>query len=264
MSQIRPSAVAGLYYPSRATELEQILSQQLAPATGTQSSSARALIVPHSGYFYSGQVAAKAYSSLAALADEIDRVVLIGPSHKVDFEGVSIAESDFFATPLGNVAIAKNILPKLSQIRGVALSDYPHQDEHSLEVQLPFLQYSLNQFDIVPILTGKTCPSLIADVIGTATQDSRSLIVISSDLSHYLDYETALKVDQFTSQAIINLDNHELDEAHACGSVAISGFLEYARTEHWTGKVMSLRNSGDVAGKKDSVVGYGAYLFECA
>lgn len=262
MSQIRQSAVAGLYYPARATELEQLLSQQLSPETSVNKAPARAIIVPHAGYFYSGQVAAKAYASLATLADEIDRVVLIGPSHKIDFKGVTIAESDFFATPLGSVPVAKNILPKLRQIRGVALSDSPHQDEHCLEVQLPFLQYSLNQFDIVPILTGKACPSLIADVIGTATQGARSLIVISSDLSHYLDYETALKVDQFTSQAIISLDNHDLDEAHACGSVAISGFLEYARAEQWSGKIMGLRNSGDVVGKKDSVVGYGAYLFE--
>lgn len=261
MTMIRPSAVAGLFYPARAAELEHLLSHQLDTPLTHYADETQAIIVPHSGYFYSGPIAAQAYASLAHLSDEIDRIVLIGPSHNLNFKGVAISESDFFATPIGSVAVNKETVTKLSKISGVEVTESPHQDEHCLEVQLPFLQYSLNHFKIVPILTGQADPAFIADIIGVATQDARSLIVVSSDLSHYLDYETARKKDQFTSQAIISLDNHELDESHACGSVAIRGFLEYARAKYWSGRMMALSNSGEIVGKKDSVVGYGAYLF---
>lgn len=173
--------------------------------------------------------AAKSYQALVAIAEDIERVVLIGPSHRTDFKGVAISGADYFATPMGSVAVDKIIYPQLSRIKGVETNETPHADEPCLEVQLPFLQYSLNQFEIVPLLTGKTTSSLIVDVLNTATQDARTLIVISSDLSHYLDYETACKIDQLTSQAIISMDHHGTDPFHACGSDAICGFLEYPR-----------------------------------
>lgn len=262
MISIRPSAVAGLYYPAQATELKKLLQRQFDQPAAHPHHDAKALIVPHAGFFYSGQVAASAYQALFNIADDIERVILIGPSHRADFKGIAISTADYFATPLGSVAVDKNIYPLLSRINGVEINDNPHDNEHCLEVQLPFLQYSLNQFEIVPLLTGEASSSLIADVLNTASQDANSLIVISSDLSHYLDYETARKVDQFTSQSIISLDNRGIDKFHACGCEAICGFLEYARHSNMAGQIITLSNSGDIVGKKGSVVGYGAYLFE--
>lgn len=260
---IRPSAVAGLFYPARATELETLLSEQFDSLPQQSHYHPKALIVPHAGYVYSGKVAAKAYQSLRHLAASIHRVVLIGPSHRVPFDGVAIPSADYFATPFGSLAVDKAGIARLAGIDGVQFLDTAHENEHSLEVQLPFLQFVIDQFDIVPIVTGDASPSLVASIIEAAVNAAEdTLIVISSDLSHYLDYESARRIDQFTSQAIISLDTDDIDPYRACGCVGIRGFLEYARQHQLQGKVISLCNSGDTAGKKDSVVGYGAYLFE--
>lgn len=260
---IRPSAVAGLFYPARATELENLLSEQFASLPQNSHYHPKALIVPHAGYVYSGKVAAKAYQSLRHLADSIHRVVLVGPSHRVPFRGVAISSADYFATPLGSVAVDKAAIARLADLDGVQFLDTAHENEHSLEVQLPFLQFILNQFEIVPIVTGDATAEQVASVIDSAVDNADdTLIVISSDLSHYLDYESARRIDQFTTQAIISLDKNDIDPYRACGCVGIRGFLEYARQQQLQGKVLSLCNSGDTAGKKDSVVGYGAYVFE--
>lgn len=260
---IRPSAVAGLFYPARATELETLLNEQFESLPLNKHQHPKALIVPHAGYVYSGKVAAKAYQSLRHLADRIHRVVLVGPSHRVPFRGVAISSADYFATPLGSIAVDKAAVARLAAMDGVQFLDSAHDNEHSLEVQLPFLQFVLEQFSIVPIVTGDASPELVAGVIEAAVDTADdALIVISSDLSHYLDYESARKIDQFTTQAIISLDKHDIDPYRACGCVGIRGFLAYARQQQFQGKVISLCNSGDTAGKKDSVVGYGAYLFE--
>ncbi len=260
---IRPSAVAGLFYPARVTELETLLSEQFESLPDSNHQYPKALIVPHAGYVYSGKVAAKAYQSLRHLADRIHRVVLVGPSHRVTFRGIAISSADYFATPLGSIAVDKAAVARLAAIDDVEFLDIAHDNEHSLEVQLPFLQFVLEQFSIVPVVTGDASPELVANVIEAAINDADdALIVISSDLSHYLDYESARKIDQFTTQAIISLDKHDIDPYRACGCVGIRGFLAYARQQQFQGKVISLCNSGDTAGKKDSVVGYGAYLFE--
>lgn len=260
---IRPSAVAGLFYPARAIELETLLSEQFKSLPQDSHYHPKALIVPHAGYVYSGKVAAKAYQAIRHLADRIHRVVLVGPSHRVPFRGVAISNADYFATPLGNIAVDKAAVARLATIDGVQFIDTAHENEHSLEVQLPFLQYILNQFEIVPIVTGDASPELVVSVIDAAVDNAdHTLIVISSDLSHYLDYESARRIDQLTTQAIISLDNNDIDAYHACGCVGIRGFLQYARQQQLQGKVISLCNSGDTAGKKDCVVGYGAYLFE--
>ncbi len=260
---IRPSAVAGLFYPARATELENLLSEQFESLPQNRHYHPKALIVPHAGYVYSGKVAAKAYQSLRHHAENIRRVVMIGPSHRVTFRGVAISSADYFATPLGSIALDKAGIARLADIDGVQFLDTAHENEHSLEVQLPFLQFVLDQFSILPIVTGDASPELVAEVIASAVDGADdTLIVISSDLSHYLDYESARRIDQFTTQAIISLDKHDIDPYRACGCVGIRGFLAYARQQQLHGKVLSLCNSGDTAGKKDSVVGYGAYLFE--
>lgn len=260
---IRPSAVAGLFYPARATELENLLSEQFESLPDNTHYHPKALIVPHAGYVYSGKVAAKAYHLLRHLADRIHRVVLVGPSHRVPFKGVAISSADYFATPLGSIAVDKAAVARLADIDDVQIIDTAHENEHSLEVQLPFLQFVLDQFEIVPIVTGDASAELIARVLNAAVDAADdALIVISSDLSHYLDYESARRIDQITTQAIISLDKHDIDVYRACGCVGIRGFLHYARQQQLQGKVISLCNSGDTAGKKDSVVGYGAYLFE--
>ncbi len=260
---IRPSAVAGLFYPARATELENLLSEQFESLPHQNHYHPKALIVPHAGYVYSGRVAAKAFQSLRHLAGEIRRVVLIGPSHRVPFRGIAISSADYFATPFGSIAVDKAGIARLAGLETVQFLDAAHDNEHSLEVQLPFLQFVLNQFEIVPVVTGDASAEAVAEVIDAAVNDADdTLIVISSDLSHYLDYESARRIDQFTTQAIISLDKNDIDPYRACGCVGIRGFLEYARQRQLQGKVISLCNSGDTAGKKDSVVGYGAYLFE--
>ena len=248
---IRPSAVAGLFYPARATELETLLGKQFESLDLHSHYHPKALIVPHAGYMYSGKVAAKAYQSLRDLANDIRRVVLIGPSHRESFNGVAISSADYFATPLGSIAVDKAAIAKLAIMDDVQYIDTAHANEHSLEVQLPFLQYVLPEFEIVPIVTGETKSSTIANIIESAVNETDdTLIVISSDLSHFLDYESARLVDQFTSQAIISLDNTDIDTYRACGCVGIRGFLEYARQRRLQGKVISLCNSGDTAGKK--------------
>ena len=171
MISIRPTAVAGLYYPARSTELEDLLAKQFDTPSDHLHHQAKALIVPHGGFFYSGQVAASAYKALGEVANEVERVILIGPSHRTDFKGVAMSEADYFATPMGSVAVDKKIYSQLSRIKGVETYESPHDSEHCLEVQLPFLQYSLNQFEIVPLLTGKANSSLIADVLGAAPKD---------------------------------------------------------------------------------------------
>ncbi|MCX4189044.1 AmmeMemoRadiSam system protein B [Methylophaga sp. OBS3] len=261
---IRPSAVAGLFYPARATELETLLSQQFASLPHASHHFPRALIVPHAGYSYAGKVFAKAYQLLQHFKEQIQRVIVLGPSHRVPFKGIAISAADYFATPLGSVAVDKAAIARLSALEGVRFFESAHETEHSIEVQLPFLQYVLDQFEIVPIITGDANTSAVSQAIQTAMQDDAddTLIVVSSDLSHYLDYESARRIDQFTSQAIISLDENDIDAYHACGYVGIRGFIDYARQQHLTGKVLSLCNSGDTAGKKDSVVGYGAYVFE--
>lgn len=261
METVRPSAVSGLFYPANPDTLKQVINDNLEQAVIKPDLIPKALIVPHAGYMYSGPVAASAYKYLQLLHDRIKHVVLIGPSHRVPFFGMALSSADYFATPLGDIAINKGAYEKISNLDGVVTLDEAHAQEHCLEVQLPFLQQVLSDFDITPIVAGDASPELVANVIETLWGDEDTLIVISSDLSHYLDYDSAKQIDQVTSDAIVNLDVATIDSHHACGSVGVRGLLTYARRHHVSATVLDLRNSGDTAGKRDSVVGYGAYLF---
>ncbi|MCX4187054.1 AmmeMemoRadiSam system protein B [Methylophaga sp. OBS4] len=261
MEIIRPSAVAGLFYPADTDTLNHIIANELDKSVSSTPLTPKALIVPHAGYVYSGAIAASAYRYLKPLKHTISRVVLIGPSHRVPFDGLAVSGADWFETPLGLVAVDRHASSSIMSIEGVHVLEHAHAREHSLEVQLPFLQYLLDDFKIVPVVAGHASPQLVAQVLESLWGGPETLIVVSSDLSHYLNYDTAREIDAETSEAIINLDNHLIDGYHACGSVGINGLLLYARRHQLHGQVLDLRNSGDTAGKKDSVVGYGAYLF---
>lgn len=262
MEIVRPSAVAGLFYPADTRKLHSMIARHIDASHQTETIVPKALIVPHAGYVYSGPIAASAYHHLTALRHIIKRVVLIGPSHRVPFDGLAVSAVDWFETPLGLIPVDRHAESEIIGIDGVRVIEQAHAREHSLEVQLPFLQYLLDDFKIVPVVAGHASPQLVARVLDTLWGGPETLIVISSDLSHYLDYDSACEIDAETSQAIISMDNHIIDSYHACGSVGINGLLLYARQQHMQGQILDLRNSGDTAGKRDSVVGYGAYLFQ--
>ena len=262
MENIRPPAVAGMFYPANPGVLRDMIEQDLAQATTPAVASVpKVLIVPHAGYIYSGSIAASAFMLLEPYRQIIKRVVIIGPSHRVGFNGVAISSADEFDTPLGLIPIDKKAQAKLSEIAGVHILDEAHAAEHSLEVQLPFLQTMLDKFTIVPIVAGDADPQLIAKIIETLWGGPETLIVISSDLSHFHQYQTAQQLDQTTTQAILDLDVSVIDSQHACGCVGIRGLLTFAQRHPLEASVLDVRNSGDTAGSKDSVVGYGAYLF---
>lgn len=262
MENIRPPAVAGMFYPENPDVLRDIIEQDLAQATPTAAATfPKVLIVPHAGYIYSGSIAANAFALLEPYRQLIKRVVIIGPSHRVGFNGAALSSADDFDTPLGTIPVDKDARAKLSGIAGIHVIDKAHAAEHSLEVQLPFLQFLLDKFSIVPIVAGDAEPQLIAKIIETLWGGPETLIIISSDLSHFHQYQTAQQLDQATSQAILDLDVNAIDSQHACGCVGIKGLLTFAQRHPLEVSVLDLRNSGDTAGSKDSVVGYGAYLF---
>ena len=192
MQTTRPTAVAGLFYPANANELGRMIQNDLAKVQSTVTvHRPKALIVPHAGYIYSGPIAATAYAQLLPYSQQINRVVLIGPSHRVGFHGLAVSSACYFDSPLGPVTVDQNTVKILLTITGVHQIDQPHSQEHSLEVQLPFLQQVLDDFSIVPIVAGNASPELVATVLDTVWGGPETLIVISSDLSHYHDYQTA-------------------------------------------------------------------------
>lgn len=263
MQNTRPTAVAGLFYPALASVLAERVDNDLAQASPpSEMHIPKALIVPHAGYIYSGPIAASAYQYLSPLSHIIKRVIIIGPSHRLGFHGVALSSADYFETPLGAIPIDKAAQAKLVDITGVQILDLAHAAEHSLEVQLPFLQQVLDDFSIVPIVAGDASPELVAKVIATLWGGPETLFIISSDLSHYHDYQTAQQLDKNTSQNIVDLNFSEVHPDNACGCVGIQGLLKFVHQHPLKPYLIDLRNSGDTAGSKDSVVGYGAYLFE--
>ncbi|MEE9336859.1 MAG: AmmeMemoRadiSam system protein B [Methylococcaceae bacterium] len=266
MKTIRPPAVAGMFYPENPDTLKDMIEQDLAQANPASVASVafvpKVLIVPHAGYIYSGPIAASAFALLKPYRQLIKQVVIIGPSHRVGFNGVAISSADAFDTPLGAIPIDKSAQAKLSKITGVHIINEAHAAEHSLEVQLPFLQTILDKFSIVPIVAGDASPQLISSIIEILWGNPETLILISSDLSHYHPYRIAQQLDKITSQAILDLDVNTIDSMHACGCVGIRGLLTFAQRHPLEASLLDLRNSGDTAGSsKDNVVGYGAYLF---
>jgi MEMO1 family protein len=257
---IRQPVVAGLFYPAEAETLRRMVQGFLDQAA-VAGATPKALIAPHAGYIYSGPVAASVYARLAAGRKSIHRVVLLGPSHRVPFHGLAVSSAASFRTPLGDIPIDRQMVAQVMELPQVVLLDDAHADEHSLEVQLPFLQLLLEDFELVPLVVGDAGGEEVAEVLQRLWGGPETLIVISSDLSHYHDYPTARRMDQSTSEAIINLHPEALGYEDACGRAPVSGLLLQARRLGLHGELVDLRNSGDTAGDKTRVVGYGAYAF---
>lgn len=257
----RQPAVAGSFYPANPQQLHSMLTQYLNDAE-TDEKVPKAIIAPHAGYIYSGPIAATAYARLKKARDRITRVVLIGPSHRVAFRGLAVSRAETFTTPLGRILVDQKAVETIVQLPFVEYIEQAHTYEHSLEVHLPFLQEMLGDFKIVPIVAGDASPEQVSQVLDALWGGDETLIVISSDLSHYHAYATAQQLDKATSLAIENLQYEELAPESACGKVPVSGLLKLAREKSLSVKTIDLRNSGDTAGDRDSVVGYGAYVIE--
>jgi len=258
---IRSTAVAGMFYPSDPGELQANLEALLQHAN-THQNQPKAMIVPHAGYIYSGSVAASAYAGFYNRRQTVSRIVLLGPAHRVGFNGIAASSADYFATPLARIAVDHTSLQPSIDNAAIKYFDLVHEKEHCLEVQLPFLQQIFNSpFQIIPLVVGKTDASQVADVLRMLWGGPETLIVISSDLSHYYDYETARQLDRHTTSLIEQFQEADLNAESACGRIPIQGLLKVAKEVGLHCKTLDLRNSGDTAGSRDRVVGYGAYIF---
>jgi MEMO1 family protein len=260
MSVIREPAVAGQFYPENANKLHTAIREFFEEVQVQPGPAPKALIVPHAGYIYSGPVAATAYARLRAWRQQYTRVILLGPSHRVTVQGLALSTADFFRTPLGDVPLDKDAIAALDMPE-VIVFDAAHQLEHSLEVHLPFLQSSIDSFSVVPIVVGYVAAETVADVIDALWGGPETLVVVSSDLSHYLSCENARTVDDATCRAIENLDVDRIDHQGACGATPISGLLIAARRRGMQVTTLDLRNSGETAGDRIRVVGYGSWVF---
>jgi AmmeMemoRadiSam system protein B/AmmeMemoRadiSam system protein A len=262
MGVVRPPAVAGSFYPGETDVLKRDVHAMLAAAQVPQGAAVpKAIIVPHAGFIYSGPIAASAYARLAPARYTITRVVLIGPAHRVAFSGIAVSTADGFDTPLGRIPVDKPAVARIATLPGVGGLDQAHAQEHSLEVQLPFLQAALDYFMLVPMVAGNVDPDQVADVLDALWGGNETLIVISSDLSHYLDYAAARRTDGATRSAIERLDATPIGFEQACGRVGVAGLLKVAKRRGLAVETLDVRNSGDTAGPRDRVVGYGAWAF---
>jgi hypothetical protein len=263
MRSVRKPAVAGQFYPRDVEGLSAAVAgylKEAADKSGTDGDTPKALIAPHAGYAYSGPVAASAYARISGAAETITRVVLLGPAHWFPFEGLALPRVDGFETPLGIVPVDADAaagIEHLAQVRGLSSA---HENEHSLEVHLPFLQTLLRTFSLVPLVVGAATAEQVAEVLETLWGGEETLIVVSTDLSHYHDYETARVKDAATSAAIEALDDRTIGPDDACGRVPVSGLLVAARAHGIAARTVDLRNSGDTAGSRNQVVGYGAFV----
>ena len=255
---IRPAAAAGTFYPDQPAQLDTLLDSLLLNAEPDHKIPT-AIIAPHAGYQYSGAVAATVYASLRNAANTIKRVLLLGPAHRIFVEGMALPKHTHFATPLGNISLDTQCLRELEQMPFVHYLNDAHADEHSLETQLPFLQKVLHDFTLIPIVVGKAKPETIAEVIEHCMQSDSTLIVVSSDLSHFHDYQTAVKIDRETTRLIESYEYEKIGPRQACGCMPLNGLLRYAKSHRLLLSTQDLRNSGDTADNKSRVVGYGAY-----
>jgi len=259
MIQVREPAVAGLFYPAEAALLYDTIADLLESAPSGTGPAPKVLIVPHAGYEYSGAVAAAAYKPLLPHRNAYRRVVLLGPSHRVPVQGLATSSAQEFRTPLGTIAVDQSAISSLG-IPSVSQEDEAHRLEHSLEVQLPFLQFVLGEFLLVPLVVGFTTPQTVTEVIDRLWDGPETLIVVSSDLSHYLEYSEAQSRDRSTCNAIERMDTDHIGHDDACGATAVAGLLMAARARGLTIETLDLRNSGDTCGDRRRVVGYGSWL----
>jgi MEMO1 family protein len=260
-TRTRPPAVAGTFYPADARQLTTEVRAHLAAGARDAGPPPKALVAPHAGYVYSGPVAGSAFRTLEPIAARLRCVVLLGPSHFVPLAGLALPAWDAFATPLGEVPVAADVVRALAALPQVTVADPPHAREHALEVELPFLQTLLGDFELVPLTVGEAEPDEVAAVLDVVWGGEETLVVVSSDLSHYLDYATARRRDAATSAAIVALDERRIGVDDACGRNPLRGLLAAARQRRLAARQLDLRSSGDTAGPRDAVVGYGAFAF---
>ncbi|MFN3076243.1 MAG: AmmeMemoRadiSam system protein B [Alphaproteobacteria bacterium] len=266
MARVRPAVVSGAFYPADARELRAKVREYLTAAEDkwggkTPGPVPKAIIAPHAGYVYSGPIAGTVYARLLSSRGSISRVILIGPSHRVSFVGLALTGDDAYETPLGIVPIDTATVDRLKGLPRVQVLDAAHTHEHSLEVHLPFLQEILGTFELVPIVVGDTSPEMVATVIGAVWGGPETVVVVSSDLSHYLDYDACRHADTATTEAIEALDPSGIGHDKACGRIPIGGLLIAAKRLGLRVTTLDVRNSGDTAGSRDRVVGYGAWGF---
>lgn len=266
MTIIRPPAVAGTFYPNEAdilrSEIDGLMDAALHSDAVSGDVSPKAIIVPHAGLMFSGSLAALGFATVRALKDTIKRIVIIGPAHRMAFQGIALARADQFATPLGNMRCDLPALQSALALPHVQMLDDAHTLEHGLEIELPFIQRLFGEgadIGIVPLLVSRCSPRQVHEVIEKLWGGPETLIVISSDLSHFHDYDTAKKMDNRTRAMIENFDAENIDTNDACGALPVAGMLIAARNRGMKIKTLGMRNSGDVTGDKSRVVGYGAW-----
>ncbi len=257
---VRAAAVSGTFYPGEAGALSDRIEALFAQAPGAWSRLPKALIVPHAGYDYSGSVAARAYAPLARRRGPIRRVVALGPTHYLPVAGVALPGARAFETPLGRVPVDEEAVERIRSLPQVLTSPVAHAREHALEVQLPFLQRALGDFQWVPLAVGQVPPEDVEEVLEALWGGPETLVVVSSDLSHYLPYASAQEVDRRTCASIGALEpltGHD----RACGATPVNALLALARRRRLSPRLLDLRNSGDAGGDRGRVVGYGAFAF---
>lgn len=259
MERIQPAAVAGTFYPSDPKQLRSEVRRYVGEAKAEATALPKALIAPHAGYIYSGPVAGNAYAQLASQGDTISRVIILAPAHRVAFNGIAYSSATAFRTPLGDIKVDLEALNSIAGLPQLHERDDAFRNEHSIEVHLPFLQEMLSDFKIIPLLVGDATPTQVDEVLEALWGGSETLILISSDLSHYLSYTAAQEMDREATSAIESLRPDGLSYHHACGRIPVSGLLLAAQRNRLKVETLDLRNSGDTAGSRDQVVGYGAY-----
>lgn len=260
--RVRPAAVAGTFYPSTPAALRQALQHSFdaaAPIPPGEARVPKALVVPHAGYRYSGSIAASAYARLGVARHAVRRVVLAGPSHRVYLRGLGVSSADAFETPLGLVRVDTELREKVLGLPEVHIDDAAHAYEHSLEVQLPFLQTLLDDFTFLPLSVGDATTDEVAEVLEACWGGAETLVVVSTDLSHYHPYAEAIDFDTRTAAAIVDLRTGQISDMAACGARALRGLLTVAGERQLTVEQLDLRNSADTGGGRDRVVGYGAF-----
>ncbi len=258
-SAVRPPSQAGRFYAADSTELRGEVEGLLADVPPTDLASPKAVIAPHAGYVFSGPIAASAYAAFRPQADAVRRIILLGPSHHATFQGFAIPSCAAFSTPLGNIPLDLETLALMAQRSDVRELDSAHIPEHSLEVHVPFLQVVFAEFQLTPVLVGQASVAETSRLLDSLWNGHETRVIVSSDLSHFHDYRTAQALDAATAKQIEGLSGEELTGEDACGFRAIRGLLAIARRRGMTCRTLDLRNSGDTAGGRDRVVGYGAF-----
>jgi AmmeMemoRadiSam system protein B len=260
-NRVRPATCANRFYPAAPQELRTAVSHSLREGRSAAGPSPKAVIAPHAGYLYSGPIAGSAFARWQGAGEGIHRVVVIGPAHYVEFEGLVVSSATAFETPLGQVPVDRAAIAAIRTLPQVQVHDQAHAPEHCVEVELPFLQVLFAEFTLVPILVGNASDHEVDEVLEQLWDGPETRLVISSDLSHYHSYLRALSTDAATARAIEELRPEEVTCDRACGSKAVCGLLRLARRHGLGVTTADLRNSGDTAGPRDRVVGYGAFLF---